>query len=113
MLCVMCAGFQFATNNIEEGIGAAKMAQEAGALPTSVLRHTIAPERGTAIVVHGRCRLTVLRNGHIVGYACLRGHLMIILAGWLVLSMVEQAPGPQSKLPRPLISKQQTPNDGD
>ena len=38
----MCAGFQFATNNIEEGIGAAKMAQEAGVLPTSLLRHAIA-----------------------------------------------------------------------
>ena len=35
-LPAVCAGFQFATNNIEEGVGAAKMAQEAGVLPTSV-----------------------------------------------------------------------------
>ena len=34
-LCAVCAGFQFATNNIEEGIGAAKMAQEAGVLQTN------------------------------------------------------------------------------
>ena len=36
-LSAMCAGFQFATNNIEEGIGAAKMAQEAGVLFTLFL----------------------------------------------------------------------------
>ena len=56
----MCAGFQFATNNIEEGIGAAKLAQEAGVLPALVLRHAIAPERGAVTNFRGFWPLIVL-----------------------------------------------------